>query len=92
MLHVTYTCCVCFVAVYDSPSPQNEAIQFTLSVFLRGSGHSHTPNVILIRASVPFITELFLLTQTKRDSPRTNYFSFLIGSTASLLVRAYGYS
>lgn len=84
---------VCVLLLYMIPpvlkmKPSNLHCSF----FLRGSGHSHTPNVILIRASVPFITELFLLTQTKRDSPRTNYFSFLIGSTAALLVRAYGYS
>lgn len=50
------------------------------------------PNVIFVCASLPFITVLFLLTHTKRDSPWTNYFSFLIGSAASLLAWAYGYS
>ncbi len=60
--------------------------------FLWGSDCLHIPNVILICVSLPFITELFLLTQTKWNSPWTNYFSFLIGRAASLSVWAYGYS
>lgn len=83
-----YICSMWDVALWDnSSSPQREDIQFTLSVFFEG----HT-NLNLICASLPLITELHLLTQTKRDSPRTNYFSFLIGSPASPLVWTYGYS
>lgn len=60
-------------------SPQREVIQLTSSVLLWGSHCFAYP-------------PMFLMTETKQDSPWTNYFSFLIGSTAWLLVWAYGYN
>ncbi len=91
-----FTACVgqvCVAVWGNSSSPQSEPIQFALSFFFPSEGQTARVHPMLFWCMhLPFITELFLLTQTKLDSPWTNYFSFLIGSAASLLVRACGYS